>query len=56
MKNNDKLTLGTFSLLGLIVGFVIGYLILDSLVSGAILGVGLGLAFAATTKAVRDKQ
>lgn len=56
MVNNDKLVLGTFSLLGLAVGFVIGYLTLDSVVSGVVLGVGLGLAFAAGTKAARGKK
>lgn len=56
MVNNDKLILGTFSLLGLVVGFVIGYLLLDSAVSGLILGVGLSLAFAASVKATRDEK
>lgn len=56
MVNNDKLDLGAFSLLGLVVGFVIGYLTLDSVVSGVVLGVGLGLAFAAGTKATRGKK
>lgn len=56
MTNNDKLVLGTFSLLGLAVGFVIGYLVFDSVVSGVVLAVGLGLAFAAGTKAARGKN
>lgn len=56
MKNNDKLVLWTFSLLGLVVGFVIGYLILDSIVSGSILGAGLGLAFASSARAARSKK
>lgn len=56
MTSSDRLILGTFSLLGLVVGFVIGYLVLDSVVSGAVLAVGLGLAFAAGTKVARGKN
>lgn len=56
MTNNDKLILGTFSLLGIVVGFAIGYLVLDSVVSGLILAAGLGLAFGASAKAARKNK
>lgn len=56
MTSSDRLILGTFSLLGLAVGFVIGYLVFDSVVSGVVLAVGLGLAFATGTKAARGKK
>lgn len=46
MTSNDRLILGTFSLLGLAVGLVIGYLVFDSVVSGVVLAVGMGLTFA----------